>query len=239
MNSDRNTPRFLGTAFLIVFIASVLSGSVLLDERIWSGSISENLVNISDNPTLLWINILGELVTSIGIVVLTVLLYVALHKQNRIIALVGLGLWLVEAITLVVSRIFSFSLLNVSQEFVKAGAPDSSYFQTLGSLYYESAQFGYEIHMVFFCLGGILWYYLFYKSGYIPRVLSFWGLATVCLVLINELLWFFDPNIGDVIILLAPYAPYELFLGIWLIVKGFKSSAIVNGAAKTDLKEIK
>jgi hypothetical protein len=38
MNTDRNTIRLLGAAFLIVFVASMLSGS-LLTSAIGSGSI--------------------------------------------------------------------------------------------------------------------------------------------------------------------------------------------------------
>ena len=79
MNSDKNTPRLLGAAFLIVFVASMLSGS-LLNSAIGSGSISDNLVNISNNLTLMRISILVELVTSLGIVVLAALLYVVFHK---------------------------------------------------------------------------------------------------------------------------------------------------------------
>jgi hypothetical protein len=46
--------------------------------------------------------------------------------------------------------------------------------------------------MLFFSLGGILWYYLFYRSKYIPRVLSIWGVAAVSLVAINVVLVLFD-----------------------------------------------
>jgi hypothetical protein len=62
MNLDKNTPRFLGAAFLLVLVASLLSGS-LQQSAIGSGSISEKLVSISDNLTLMRISILvGHLV---------------------------------------------------------------------------------------------------------------------------------------------------------------------------------
>lgn len=63
------------------------------------------------------------LVASAGIIVLTVLLYIVLNKQNKIIALVALGWWLAEAITLAVSTIGTFALIPLSLKFVKAGAP--------------------------------------------------------------------------------------------------------------------
>ena len=167
MNSGKNTPRLLGAAFLFVWVAFLLA--FVLPQTLLSGSMSDNLVNISNNLTLMRVSILVELVTSIGIVVLAVLLYVVLNKQNKIVALVALGWWLAEAITLAVSKLGAFALIPLSLEYVKAGAPDASYFQTLGTLFYGVDRWGYDIHMWFFCLGGILWYILFFRSKYIPR----------------------------------------------------------------------
>jgi hypothetical protein len=239
MNTEMNTPRLLGAAQLLVFVAAILSG-LLLTSVVGSGSISDILVNISDNLTLMRIYILVVLVQSIGIIVLAALLYIVFNKQYKIIALVALGFWLAEAITLAVSQIGAYALIPLSQEFVAAGAPEPSYYQTLGDFfYYGFDRLGYDIHMLFFCLGGILWYYLFYRSRYIPRVLSVWGLAAICLLSIPVLLVLYDRNFESPMILLAPYIPYELFLGVWLIVKGFNSTAIVSESAKTDINERK
>jgi len=221
MNMEMNISRLLGAAFLFVFVASLLSEG-LLKSVVGSGGISDILVNISKNLTLMQTSNLVALVNSLGIVVLAVLLYIVFNKQHEIIALVALGLWLAEAIMLSVGKIGAYALIPLSQEFVEAGAPESSHFQTLGNfLYYGVDRQGYLIHLLFFCLGGILWYYLFFSSGYIPQVLSVWGLATVCLLLIPVLLVLYDRNFTPVMILALPYLPYELFLGVWLLVKGF------------------
>jgi len=226
MNSDKNTPRLLGAAFLIVFVASVLSGS-LLTSVVGSGSISDILVNISDNLTLMRTSIVVGLATSIGIVVLAVLLYIVLHKQNKIIALVALGWWLAEAITLAVSKIGAFALIPLSLEFVEAGAPEPSYYQTLGDfLYYGVDRLGYDIHMLFYCLGGILWFYLFYRSRYIPRVLSVLGLAIESLALIGMVLVLFA--VSDNMLFFYPIIVLELAIGLWLMVKGIRVSSEIK-----------
>jgi len=223
MDSDKNTPRLLGAAFLFVMVASILSG-LLLTPVVGSGSISDILVNISDNLTLMRISILAGLVTSIGIVVLAVLLYVVLHKQNKIIALVALGWWLAEAITLAVSKIGLFALIPLSLEFVGAGAPEPSYFQTLGDfLYYGAFQKGDDIHMLFYCLGGILWFYLFYRSRYIPRVLSVLGLAIEFLALIGMVLWLFAVSVN--MVFFYPIIVLELTIGVWLIARGIRDGS--------------
>lgn len=223
MTIDTNTVRLLGAAQLIVFVCSMLSER-LLASAVGSGSISDILVNVSKNLARMRISNLVALATSLGIVVLAALFYIVFNEQYKIIALVALGCFLAEAITLAVSKIGAFALIPLSQKFVEAGAPESSYFQTLGDfLYYGVDRQGYDIHMLFFCLGGILWYYLFYVSRCIPRALSVWGLAAICLLSIPALWVLYDRDFDfiPVMVLGLPYAPYELFLGVWLIVKGF------------------
>jgi hypothetical protein len=228
MNTSKSTIRLLGAAFLFVFVATIVS-TQLLASIVGSGSISDILVNISDNLAPIRISILVGLVNSIGIVVLAVLLYIVFNKQNKIIVLVALGLYLGEAITLAVSYTGLFGLIPLSLEFVKAGAPAASYYQTLGNFLYSGVyQQGYDIHMLFFCLGGILWYYLFYRSRYIPRVLSAWGLATVCVLFILTLLTLYDRDLGSVIplfIIGAPYIVFEALIGPWLMIKGIRDGS--------------
>lgn len=222
MSTDKNTVRLLGAAFLTVFVASMLSGS-LQTAAVGTGSISDMLVSISENLTLMRISILVELVTSVGIVALASLLYIVMHTQSMIIARIALGWWLVEATVLAVSKIGAFALIPLSQEYVNAGNPDPSYFQTLGDFFYYGVdRQGWAIHMLFFCLGGILWYYLFFKSRYIPWALSVWGVAAVSVVFVNVLLVLFDRDIDLVMIALAPYLVFEALIGPWLMIKGIR-----------------
>ena len=184
---------------------------------------------------------LVALVNCLGIVVLGVLFYIVFSEEYKIIALVALGAFLAEAITLAVGKLGAFALIPLSQQFVGAGAPEPSYFQTLGDfLYYGVDRQGWALHMLFFCLGGILWYYLFFRSKAIPRILSVWGFAAVSLVSINVLFVLHDRDIELVMIMLAsvlalfidlpesalglmlPLVLFELLLGFYLAVFGMK-----------------
>ena len=222
MNADLTTIRLLGVAQLIVFVASMFSER-LLASVVGSGSISDKLVTISNNLARMRISNLVALFNCLAIVVLGVLFYIVFNKEYKIIALVALGCFLAEAITLAVSKIGSYGLISLSQEFVEAGAPASSFFQSLGDFLYSGVdRRGYDIHMLFFCVGGILWYFLLYSSGSIPQALSVWGLIAICLLTIPTLLVLYDRDLYPALGIMAlPYAPYELVLGIWLIVKGF------------------
>ncbi len=115
MDIDMNTVRLLGAAQLLVFVAAMLS-EPLLKSVVGSGSISDILVNISKNVTLIRISNLLALVDSLGTVVLAVLFYIVFHRQYEIIALVALGFFLAHAITRAVSKIGAYALIPLSQD---------------------------------------------------------------------------------------------------------------------------
>jgi hypothetical protein len=71
--------------------------------------------------------------------------------------------------------------------------------------------------------------YLLYKSKLVPRFISVIGLAGAALIFIAALLEMFGVILqlstwGAV--LAIPVAAYEMILAVWLIVKGFNSSAL-------------
>ncbi len=110
---------------------------------------------------------------------------------------------------------------TLSAEFVAAGAPAGSFYQTLGDFLYNGVfSQGMTIHMWFYCTGGLLWYYLFYRSNYIPRAISIFGLLAVVLGLgsvVFQLLGYEVP-----ILVSLPLLPFELAIGAWLLIKGTK-----------------
>ena len=121
-------------------------------------------------------------------------------------------------------------LLTVSQEYIKAGAPDASHFHALGTLLLTASDQINAILEIVFSLGSLMIYYLFYQSKFIPRWLSVWGLIGAILYLAEGLFHMFSVDFG---ILMAPLALLEMVLAIWLIVKGFNPSPIASESVKT------
>ena len=80
-----------------------------------------------------------------------------------------------------------------------------------------------------FAISALILNYLLYQSKLIPRWLSGWGFVGAALVLANFLLEFF--SIDPVEILFLPIAVQEMVFAVWLIVKGFNSSAITSESA--------
>jgi hypothetical protein len=235
MDTNKNTPRLLGATFLIVVLTS-LTGGLLLSTVVGSGNISEILINIANKITLMRMSILIDLVTSVGVIVLATLLYIVLNNQNKPMALVAYGLWLGEAFSIALSKTAAFALIPLSLDFVKAGTPELSYYQTMGDfLYYGVVGIqGQTMHMFFYCLGGILWYYLFYKSKYIPRAISLWGLIAVSVALVGIVLKFFDFDVP--IIAYLPILPFEITIGFWLLIKGVQNESVTLATSRMNVK---
>jgi hypothetical protein len=217
MNTVKNTSRVLGVAFLLQFVTSFSSGVFLSNAWSVPGDISETMLKIANNTSLMRANILVDMLTALGVIFLGAMLFLTLRKQNEKIALVALGFYILEAVLHAVSRMEAFSLLRISQEYVVAGNP--AYLQTMGNLAFESMNFvGSTLMMLAFCLGAILFYYLLFKSGVVPRALSLWGLVTLFPLLIGTTTQIFGYTIP--FFFYAPYVPFELVIAIWILVKG-------------------
>jgi len=222
MNSVKKTSIVLGIAFLLELITNVVNGMVLRPALITIGNITESMANIAGNVWLMKTYILVDMIVALEIVFLGAVLFIVLKKKNEIIALVALGFFVIAAVLLAVSRMEAFSLLRISQEYIVAGQPD--YLQMLGNLSVESMDFaGSALHTLVFSIGAILFYYLFYKSRAVPRILSLWGLITVPLVLIGTLSAVLGYEVPFIKYLSIPYVPFEFVIGIWILVKGIKN----------------
>ena len=221
MDTNKNAPRLLGAAFLIVVFTS-LSAGLIQNSAVGSGDISEILVNISSKLTLYRISILVDMVTSLGVVALAGLLFIVLNKQSKVMAIIALGWWLSEAMSLALSKTGSLALIPLSLDYVKAGMPELSHYQTLGDFLHFGVVVGQgqTFHMFFYCAGGILWYTLFYKSKYIPRIISLFGLAAVILAAFGIVFEFFGYDVP--IYAYLPILPFELTIGTWLMLRGVK-----------------
>jgi hypothetical protein len=220
-NSENKTPRLLGAAFLLQALASAIAGLVLLPNLIVPGSIVDSMTNIANHTFQMRAAIVLQMITAIGIVMLGILLYETLKSQNRKIAFVAMGLYVMEATILAASRAALLSLIHISQESVIAGHPAN--LQTLGKLLYDFADSGDWLHMLVFGLGATLFYFLFFKSGYLPKALALFGLIAAPLALLGTLFLLLGIEVPMIVFL--PNLPFEVGIGVWLIVKGIRDGS--------------
>lgn len=213
---NKKISRVLGFAFLLQFVTSF---SVIWIKSAWHilGDIQATMLKIAKYPGLLRANILMDMLTALGVIFLGTALYITLRDQNEKIALTALGFYILEGALLATSKMATFALLRLSQEFVTSGGTE--YFLTLGNLFLESMNYVDDFLLMFaFCVGGILFYYLLHKSRVVPLWLSLWGLLSLIPLLIGILASFF--NIDLPFILYLPYLPFEFVIAVWILIKG-------------------
>jgi hypothetical protein len=228
MNRQK-TARIVGVLFLIsyfgVFAGSAFSGPIL--------DAPDYLTNTYPNRTRV---ILGELIwllNDAAVVGIAVVLFPLLKKQSEALALGYVGIRVIEAATLVVGKISALSLISLSQDYMAAGAPGASHFQALGASALAERFWVGKMSAYFFVLGALILYYLLYQTKLVPRFIPVWGFIAVAAVTAANVLPVPDLTEGfhPAQLLFLPIILNELFLGIWLIVKGFKSSAIASEPA--------
>ena len=222
MNTDKNIARIVGILFIIGTVAGVLS-------FVFSGPVLEDpdyLVEVSAKENQVIIGALLILVMGFALAMVPVMLFPIFKKHNETLAIGSIVFrGVLEAVTYIAIAIISLLILTLSQEYVKAEAPDASYFQTTGALLLAAEDWITHILAIVFSIGALIIYYLFYQSTLIPRWLSIWGIIGGLLYLSVPLLGIFGSALD---ILMAPLAIQEMVLAVWLIVKGFNSSAIAS-----------
>jgi hypothetical protein len=236
MNTNRKNARWAGVFYIIATVAPISTIFFIgfLGGEIAGEPIPDYLVNVSADEWQVVIGMLIELIWALAVVGILVNLFPILKKHNEASALGFSALRFIEAISTIVGSIILLTLLTLSQEFVKAGVPDASYFQTTGDLLLAARDWAFLIGSgLVWSLSALILNYLLYQSKLVPRWLSVWGLAGAALSLATYLLKYFGIDLSDIAFL--PIGVQEMVFAVWLIVKGVNESALAAGSANTDM----
>ena len=201
------------------------------------------LISVSENAGLVGTGALLLLIGGVAASGIAVSLYPVLKKFNASLALGAVGFRVSEGVLRFVAVCAYLLLITLSQQFVQAGAPDSSYFQTLGALLQAGRLWvgGGVGSLLAFSIGCSLYYIIFYRTKLVPRWISVWGLIfgisgiVSCALVSTGLI---APFSTEQVVMVIPMLPQEIVLAVWLIVKGFDPSAIASLSAKTATNEL-
>jgi hypothetical protein len=205
----------LGIAFFTQALAPLISGAVLLDPLVKNVSIETAMASIARQTFRVQMAIFLDMIAVMVIIFLGALLYTLLKKENRMAALMGFALYTLEAIMLVMSRVSVFALVRTSQLFAASG--DVSLLG-LGQLFLDLNSFAYNLAMLPFGVGALLFYWQLYRTRSLPVWLMLWGLITVLPIMIGIPLMAFGVPVP--FILMVPYVPFEFVAGVYLMLKG-------------------
>ncbi|MFN2167861.1 MAG: DUF4386 domain-containing protein [Anaerolineae bacterium] len=231
MKASKRTARIAGALFLTAMVTSLVGG-------VWLESMTavpDYLSTLSDNQVPVVIGVLLELVNCAAVVGIAAALYPVLKGQSEALAVGYAGIRVVEAVVLSLAAIGPLLLVSLSQAYVMAGTGDASNTQALGTLVMDvRAQIAGLLTPVFFGLGALLLYGSFYQTKLVPRFISVWGLIGVASMLTWNLVNAFGLTLGAAMVFGLPIILNEIFLGIWLIVRGFNAPDTAGATGEVD-----
>lgn len=206
--------RIIGALFIIAIAAS-LAGGTLVNAALSSADFIETA---SADRLQLLTGILLELVNALCVVGIGTLMFPVLRKRSESAARGYLVLRVLEAVFCCAIVIAPLALVRLDAEAAGEG--------TLTALIATRAAINSLLIPVLFCMGAVLLYMQLYRTGLLPRFITVWGFIAVVLIFVLNIIGLFLPEMGAgmQMTLGLPIILNEVFMGFWLIAKGFKAT---------------
>jgi len=227
VNSPQQIARIGGALYLVTFITSFpalfLKGPVLNDAEFILGS--------GGDTGILFAGFL-EVILALACIGTAVVLFPIAQRQSEIAALGFVGSRILEAAVIMIGVTSLLAVVTLRQDLAGTAGTDAASLIAVGAalvaIHDWSFLLGPGVLPVVnaLCLG-----YVMYRSKLVPRVIPLMGLIGAPLLAASTTATMF--GIYDQVSLLAaiavlPLAAWELSLGIWLVVKGFRPEALAQ-----------
>lgn len=230
MTTTRRAATVVGAAFIVAMIASLLGGAMV------EGVIAapDYLVRAAAGPAGLWTGVALELVNALAVIVIAVALYGIVKRASEGMALGYLAFRVVEAAALVAAAILPIRMIGLGRQLATAEAAARSDLGVVGEQLVATRAWLAGVPVpLFFCLGALLLYAWLFRSRMLPRFIPVWGLLGVVGIAVVNVV---DVGTATAMILALPIILNELFMGGWLLFRGFSRGArsVPRAAVPTD-----
>jgi hypothetical protein len=221
VSPDRRGAFAAGLLYLAAMLAGLLSVVPVLEEP-------DYLARIAASGDQLLRGAFFQLLMAPAYVGIALALYPILRRHDEGLALGFVGSRFVAGAFQLLGAVSLPLFLMLGRAYLGAGAPASSYFQTLGGLLREGRDLLNHAGMILaLCAGSLMLYRVLYRSRLVPRWLSVWGLVGASLAMSASLLVMFrlvGVTSPTYLGLTGPMALQELVLAVWLMARGFDAS---------------
>jgi hypothetical protein len=211
--TNRHT-RVAGLAYVAIILLGVLSAGLIDAKLIVPGDDAATANNIVADELLFRIGIASVLVLYASVLVLSWALYVILKTVDKHLALLALLLRSAEAVLGAATVLVSLGVVVVVH--------GDAQLRALAGPLLDVRTAALDIVLVFVGLGGTVFFYLFFKSKFLPTALSAWGIFTYVSMLVLafvSVVWPSHPAMFETL-LYALGSVFELTIGFWLLFKG-------------------
>jgi hypothetical protein len=227
MTSTRKVASVAGWLFIITFVASIPAFFILYKPLL----DHPNYIVGAGADSRIALGALLEMIVIVANIGTAVVLFPILKRQNESLSLGYVAARVVESMFIAVGILGLMAVVTLRQDVGAAG----------GDSLVIAGRSLVAIHDWTFLLGpgwvvglgnGLILGYLMYRSGLVPRGMTWLGLIGGPLIILSGTLVLFnviEPGSSAQAIATIPEFFWELSLGIYLIVKGFKPSPILSG----------
>jgi Domain of unknown function (DUF4386) len=214
----RKTAIIVGVVYLLGMVVGI-GGNALVQSIL---AVPDHLSIVTANSMLLAGGAILMLLAAVGDAAHGILMFPILKRRGERLAVSYLGYRIVDAAFIGLWVLFLLLQIPLGREYVKDDGADPIYLQALSAVSLQASQYAYEIAMMFVGVAGVTLCYVLYAARLVPRWVAAWGLVGYAIHLGGSVLEVlgFGLNLMHVI----PGGLWELFIGVWLIAKGFNAS---------------
>lgn len=227
IDTNRKTAIIVGVLYIIGTVAGILSAVIL--GGLLNGPDYLNLV--ASNTSRVTVGAVLILVMGIALAMIPALMFPILKNENEPLA-IGYVIFrgALETLAYIGLVVCWLLLLVVARQYVDSGATAASQFSSLGTVLVKAYDpiMG-SVTSIIFNLGALMLYYVFYQARLIPRWITVWGIVAAVLGLVAALAAVFGTKLDFLYYIMLPQ---EMVMAVWLIVKGFNTSALTSEPVK-------
>lgn len=227
--SVRSAAKVAGAVYLLALVPAVFAEFVARGSLIDTSDMAGTLANLATHESLFRLGIACNLGVFAGDIVLITALYLALRRVGPGLALLAAAWGLVETAVLVTATWSDFEALrlfaNISALPTLGGPMRSALLQLSLSAHGDI----YNVGLVFGGLRSMSFAALWWKSGYLPRVLAGFGLGAAALMGSRALAFVIAPELAQQVpvgVYGGPIFLFELVMGAWLVARPLRDTTL-------------
>jgi hypothetical protein len=217
-NTYRKTATTIGVIYLLGFVVGI-GGNILIQSLLGA---PDPLAAVGASRMLIAVGALLWLLAVAGDAAHGILMFPVLKQFSERIAFGYFGARIIDAVFVGVMALLILFQIPLANEYLKGGASET--LQAVSAVLNQAQLYAYHFGMLTVGFAGLMLCYLFYKTQLVPRFLGIWGMVGYAVILGGSVLEVAGINLNTIHAI--PGGLWEVFTGVWLIVKGFSASPV-------------
>ena len=230
-SSQQAYARFAGVMYLLVDALDI-GGVVILARVSGSGGFLAISHSIAASETLYRVGICCGLVGILSTILLAAGLYVTVKPVDANLAMTALLFRLAESAIAGMAIVLAFATLQIYLDANRTNAFDANQLAVMADLssLLSLAPTGVAtvVSVIFFSVGSAIFFYLFLRSAYIPRILAAGGIFASLFCLITFVASLVVVQYSGQLLGIGglPIGIAEIATGLWLLIRGIKTQPL-------------